>query len=136
MRLVFVDTSAWVALKHRGDALWQTATSLNRSLLVTGARYITSNFVLDEAYTLLRMRAGHHIAVELGEEIRASRLLQIVHVEPVIEEAAWQLFKRYDDKDFSFTDCTSFVIMRDQQTREAFTNDHHFEQMGYHILLK
>jgi hypothetical protein len=59
-----------VALKHKGDTFWQTATTLHRALLTAGARYVTSNFVLDEAYTLLLHRAGHHIAVELGEEIR------------------------------------------------------------------
>jgi predicted nucleic acid-binding protein len=69
-----MDTSGWVALKHKGDTFWQTATTLHRALLTARARYVTSNFVLDEAYTLLLHRAGHHVAVELGEEIRASRV--------------------------------------------------------------
>ena len=69
MREVFVDTSGWVALKHKGDTFWQTATALNRSLLTAGARYITSNFVLDEAYTLLLHRAGHHVKVDLAGSI-------------------------------------------------------------------
>ena len=69
MREVFVDTSGWVALKHKRDTFWEAATALHRSLLTAGARYVTSNFVLDESYTLLLQRAGHHVAVELGEEI-------------------------------------------------------------------
>jgi predicted nucleic acid-binding protein len=136
MRLVFIDTSAWVALKHKGDSLWKQATDLNRSLLTGGVRYITSNFVLDETYTLLRLRAGHHIAVELGEEIANSHLVTVVRVAEPLETEAWQIFKRYADKEFSFTDCTSFAIMRQQNIGEAFTNDHHFEQFGYQILLK
>ena len=64
MREVFVDTSGWVALKHKGDTFWQAATTLHRALLTAGARYVTSNFVLDESYTLLLHRAGHHVAVE------------------------------------------------------------------------
>jgi predicted nucleic acid-binding protein len=135
VREVFVDTSGWVALKHKGDTFWQAATTLHRTLLTTGARYITSNFVLDEAYTLLRHRAGHHIAVELGEEIRASRLVTVVRITPDWEEEAWQMFKRYTDKAFSFTDCTSFVVMRHHGMSEAFTNDHNFEQVGYQRLL-
>lgn len=135
MEWVFVDTSGWVALKHKGDSLWQAATRLNRSLLTKKSRYVTSNFVLDEAYTLLRLRAGHHIAVELGEEIANSRLITVVHVSPMLEDEAWQIFKRYDDKEFSFTDCTSFAIMRQRNISEAFTNDHHFEQFGYQVLL-
>jgi hypothetical protein len=51
-----------------------------------GAHYVTSNFVLDEAYILLLHRAGHHVAVELGEEIRASRLVTVVHITADWEE--------------------------------------------------
>ncbi len=86
--------------------------------------------------TLLRLRAGHHIAVELGEEIANSHLVTVVRVAEPLETEAWQIFKRYADKEFSFTDCTSFAIMRQQNIGEAFTNDHHFEQFGYQILLK
>jgi len=106
-----MDTSGWVALKHKGDTFWQTAATLHQALLTAGARYVTSNFVLDEAYTLLLHRAGHHIAVELREEIRASRLVTVVRITPEWEDEAWQMFKRYTDKAFSFTDCT--VVCRD-----------------------
>ena len=135
MREVFVDTSGWVALKHKGDTFWQAATTLHRALLTAGARCVTSNFVLDESYTLLSHRAGHHVAVELGEEIRASRLVTVVRITTDWEEEAWQMFKRYTDKAFSFTDCTSFVVMRHRGMGEAFTNDHNFEQVGYQRLL-
>ena len=83
-----MDTSGWVALKHQGDMFWQTATTLHRALLTAGARYVTSNFVLDEAYTLLLHRAGHHVAVELGEDIRASRLVTVVRITPEWEDEA------------------------------------------------
>jgi predicted nucleic acid-binding protein len=130
-----MDTSGWVALKHKGDTFWQTATTLHRALLTSGARYVTSNFVLDEAYTLLLHRAGHHVAVELEEEIRASRLVTVIRITLEWEDEAWQMFKRYTDKMFSFTDCTSFVVMRLRGIWEAFTNDHNFEQVGYQRLL-
>lgn len=130
-----MDTGGWVALKHKGDAFWQKATTLHHALLTSGARYVTSNFVLDEAYTLLLHRAGHSVAVELGEEIRASRLVTVAHITPEWECEAWDLFKRFSDKTFSFTDCTSFVVMRHRGTREAFANDHNFTQAGYQRLL-
>ena len=131
-----MDTQGWVALKHRGDSLWKSATDLSKKLLLGGVRYVTSNFVLDESYTLLMIRAGHHVAVELGEEIRTSRVVTVVHVSEELEEEAWQLFQRHSDKEFSFTDCTSFVVMRRRGIWEAFTNDYHFEQAGYQRLLK
>ena len=88
MSEVFVDTSGWVALKHKGDTFWEAATALHRSLLTAGMRYVTSNFVLDESYTLLGHRAGHHVAVELGEEIRASRLVTVVRIAADWEDEA------------------------------------------------
>jgi predicted nucleic acid-binding protein len=94
MREVFMDTSGWVALKHKGDTFWQAATTLHRALLTAGARYVTSNSVLDKAYTLLLNRAGHHVAVELGEEMRASRLVTVVRIAAEWEDEAWQMFKR------------------------------------------
>ena len=133
---VFVGTNGWVALKRRGDFFHRAASDLNRTLLTSGTLYVTSNFVLDECYTLLLRHAGHHIAVEFGEEIRASRLITVVTVSDELEEEAWQLFKRYSDKEYSFTDCTSFVIMRKRGIWESFTHDHHFEQAGYQRLLK
>ena len=136
MNEVFVDTNGWAALKHEGDRFHYAASELNRLLLASGRRYVTSNFVLDESYTLLMRHAGHHIAVELGEEIRASQLVTVILVSQVLEEVAWQLFVRYADKQFSFTDCTSFAIMQQRGIQEAFTNDRHFEQVGYQRLLK
>ena len=43
------------------------------------------------------------------------------------------MFFRYRDKDFSFTDCTSFILMRELKLREALTTDHHFVQAGFAI---
>jgi len=133
---VFVDTSGWVALKDKRDDFWKAAFALNRSLLAAGTNYVTSNFVLDEAYTLLLHRVGHHVAVQLGEDIRASHRVIVANITPAWEEEAWLLFKRYSDKTFSFTDCTSFVVMRELNIYQAFTNDHHFEQIGYQRLLE
>lgn len=136
MKKVFVDTAGWVALKDTSDSLHSNAHVLNKELLAQGVNYITSNFVLDESYTLLLSRTFHTVAIQFGEEIRASHIVAVVHVSEELEDEAWRLFSRYSDKAFSFTDCTSFVIMQQRGVVEAFTNDHHFEQMGYRKLLK
>ena len=63
------------------------------------------------------------------------RLVTVIRITLEWEDEAWQMFKRYTDKMFSFTDCTSFVVMRLRGIWEAFTNDHNFEQVGYQRLL-
>jgi predicted nucleic acid-binding protein len=51
-------------------------------------------------------------------------------------EAGCSLFARRTDKDWSLTDCISFVAMRQERLAEAFTADHHFEQAGFKALLQ
>jgi predicted nucleic acid-binding protein len=135
MRNIFVDANAWIAISSKRDRLHESAITLNRSLLQSGCHYFTTNFVLDETYTGLLMHVGHFAAVDFGERVRTAQVVDVIHVSEEIEEAAWQLFRRYSDKQFSFTDCTSFVVMRRLSLTEVFTNDHHFEQGGFSILL-
>lgn len=136
MKRIFIDSNGWIALNNNRDQFHYEAQKLNRSLLKQRYHYITTNFVLDETYTGLLMKVGHFAAVDFGERIRKSKVTTIIHISEEIEDSAWQLFKQYSDKFFSFTDCTSFIIMRQLNLSEAFTNDHHFIQAGFSILLK
>ncbi|MCI0698707.1 PIN domain-containing protein [candidate division KSB1 bacterium] len=136
MKQIFVDTNARIALNSKRDQLHDQAVKVNKDLLQAGQRYVTTNFVLDEAYTGLLTKVGHFAAVDFGEKIRSSRTVQIVHIAEDLEDEAWKLFKQHSDKELSFTDCTSFVVMLRMKLTEAFTNDHHFEQMGFVVLLK
>ncbi len=135
MTRIFVDTNAWIALNSKRDRFHSSAIALNKRLSQEGCRYVISNFVLDETYTGLLTKVRHVAAVDFGERIRQSRVVSVVHVSEQLEDDAWELFKRYSDKSFSFTDCTSFVIMKQFGLTDAFTNDHHFEQMGFAALL-
>jgi len=133
----FIDAQGWVALKNENDRHFEIAHQILQSLAAVRTQFITTNFVLDEAYTVLRREAGHHIAVELGEEIRASKTLRVVHIGKNLQEEAWELFKnRNRGLDWSFTDCTSFVVMQRLHIKEALTFDHEFEQAGFIALLR
>lgn len=136
MKRIFADTNGWIALNSKRDQLHDVAVKVNRELLAAGYRYVTTNFVLDETYTGLLLKVQHLAAVDFGERIRNSRMVQIIHLIEDIENEAWKLFKQYSDKTFSFTDCTSFVVMRQLNLVEAFTSDHHFEEMQFTALLK
>ncbi len=136
MNWAFADANGWIALNSKRDQLHRAAVDINKSLLRGGRHYVTPNFVLDETYTGLRMKVGHFAAVDFGERLRNSRTVYVVHITEELQEEVWQLFKQYADKEFSFTDCTSFVVMKQMSVVDAFTNDHHFEQMGFTILLK
>jgi predicted nucleic acid-binding protein len=98
------------------------------------AQLITSDYVLDESLTLLRFRAGHKEAVDLGRWMLQSPLVKVINVDEKIWQSAWEMFGRYGDKGFSFTDCTSFAIMRQLGLLNAFAFDHNFEQAGFVML--
>ena len=134
VKKIFIDTWAWVALANENDAWHEVAEILNQDLVIAGYLYVTTNFVLDESYTLIQARVHKQAAIDFGEEIRVSKetgVLKIIHISEEIEEEAWRIFKTYKDKDFSFTDCTSFVVMQQLGINEAFTDDVHFSQFGF-----
>jgi predicted nucleic acid-binding protein len=84
---------------------------------------ITSSDVVDEVVTLLRMRLGHHVAVEVGDALFDSRWCQLLEIDSGLRQRAWTLFKRFEDQTFSLTDCTSFAVMQSLGIQEAFTFD-------------
>jgi hypothetical protein len=91
---------------------------------------VTTDYVLDETYTLLRCVLGHRAAVAFGREIHNGGI-EIVQVDESIQQEAWDILEQYRDKRFSFTDCTSFVVMKRGNIQLAFTLDRHFQQYGY-----
>ena len=128
--MIFVDTAAFLAMENRRDAHHEEAIAYRRACLKKGKQLVTSDYVLDESYTIIRMRAGHATAVQFGEALRASRLLRIEHITLETVEDAWSLFREFSDHEFSFTDCTSFVLMEKLGIGSAFTFDVHFRQYG------
>jgi predicted nucleic acid-binding protein len=123
---VFVDTGAWYALQDADDRCHTAALRFfeNRPHMVT------SNYVIDETITLTLSRLGHRSASNIGEKLWSGELARIVRVSEEDERAAWELFKRFTDKTFSFTDCTSFIVMERLGLQQAFTFDDHFVQTG------
>lgn len=135
--LLFVDTWGWGALANPKEAQHQQVKQIMETLIKVKKRLITTNFVLDETYTLVRFRIHHRASVELYQKIEQlviGKLLKVIHITPELEQAAWRIFEQYSDKGVSFTDCTSFAVMQLLELTQVLTDDHHFEQMGFQIL--
>lgn len=133
MRRIFVDASGWIALYNRRDDHHLQAALAFRSLQNTPVRLITSDYVMDEALTHIRIWSNHATAVKFGSIIRQHPLVEWIRVDAEIWKAGWDIFVRYDDKVFSFTDCTSFAIMRERALQVAFAFDANFRQMGFQM---
>jgi uncharacterized protein len=135
MEAIFVDTSAWDAIEDSGDRHHAAALRFKEELVQQQTRLYVTNFILDESYTLLLYNIGYTRTVAFKRTIdlmQTGGILIVIHVSEAIEQAAWIVFERFNqDKAWSFTDCTSKVVMENLGIRQVFAFDHHFEQMGF-----
>jgi uncharacterized protein len=131
MRRLFVDTSAWFAYVNRKDPEHNAVRDILRGF--TG-RLTTSNFIFDEVVSLCLYRMGHDTARRVGAILMAGDTVDLVRVSPGDEQAAWKLFHRRADQRYSFTDCTSFELMRRLRLTSALALDDDFRAEGFDVV--
>jgi predicted nucleic acid-binding protein len=131
--LIFIDTGAFIARYAARDQHHQRARRLWGELPSLGIRLLTSNFVLDETFTLLARHTTYSFAAERARNILDSSVLEILRPQQKEEREAVELFAKYADQKVSFTDCVSFVLMRSKKIKEAFSFDAHFERAGFRL---
>ena len=134
MKAVFVDTAGWMACADSADPDHPRASATRDAALEAGQPLVTSDFVVDETLTLIRLRLGLDAADAWWQQVDRSSRLRWERVDSGRFEKARGLFFQYRDKEFSFTDCTSFAIMRELRLTHALTTDRHFQQVGFHML--
>jgi predicted nucleic acid-binding protein len=133
---VFMDSAGFLALWDAGDEHHTAAARLQEELTSNRRRFVTSDYVVDETATLLLVRHSHSAATDFLDTVERSEALRLEWIGPERFHAAAGLFRRHADKEWSFTDCVSFTLMRELRIRDAFTSDHHFRQAGFASLLK
>jgi len=133
---VFLDTSGLIAVVNVDDQWHSLAESTWQELLRANTSFLTTSLVLIEVADGLSRIHQRSLAVYLYDRLRSSPQVEIIQVVQATEEQAWDLFRERQDKDWGMTDCVSFVVMRDRDLQEAFTNDRHFEQAGFIRLLR
>jgi predicted nucleic acid-binding protein len=130
-RRLFVDTSAWFALANRRDPDHRAA---RETLENFPGRLVTSSFIFDETVTLCLYRLGHDVALRVGDELRGGELADIARTTDDDETRAWKLFSQRADKQYSFTDCVSFVIMKRLRISQVAAFDDDFRREGFSVL--
>jgi predicted nucleic acid-binding protein len=130
---VFVDTGAYFALTFTGDQNHNAARSVYEQLAGERRQLVTTNFVLAETHALLLNRLNRSIALRVLESVDQSST-RIVRVSASDERLAREILRRYQDKDFSLTDASSFVVMERLGIGTAFAFDRHFAQYGLTVL--
>jgi|SRR5689334_10047481 len=134
MKSVFVDTSAFVALRNASEAEHERARSALTALISDGVSLYTSNYVFAETYTALMVRVGRDEAIEWGRRFRDGEAIDMVQVDRAVEDRAWQILERHDDKRWSYVDAISFALIERDGLSEAFAFDAHFSQRGLRVV--
>ena len=129
MITVFLDTSGIVAAMNNKDANHEKAKQIFHQLAEEKSVLLITNYIRAETYALLLQRAGKKVALNF----LADKSWVTEWVDPEDEEKAVNILYQYEDKDFSLTDATSFVIMNRLGIKEAVYFDRHFRQYGIHL---
>ena len=134
-RHVFADSAAWIALTDSADDLHELAARVYQKLYTRKTRIVTSELVLVEVANSLSAPRLRPYACDLIGNLRTEGKVDVVRLSTELFTEAFHLFSNRKDKEWSLTDCSSFVIMTERKITTAFTSDHHFEQAGFSKLL-
>ncbi len=133
-REAFLDTSTLYALIDRRDTHHAAASDLVGRLVRANRLLVTTDYIVTEAVNLANARSGHHIARRILDLIDQSAGIRLEWIGSLRFEATKAFFRRHSDHGYSFTDCTSFVVMRELKLSDALTTDAHFRAAGFQVL--
>jgi len=135
MITVFADTVYWVATVRPNDQ-WKEAARRARESL-GNVRLLTTDEVLTEF--LASLSGGpEHVRRQAVNMVRAILDNPNVTVLPQSRDSflgGIQLYERRPDKKYSLTDCISMNAMKSKSVDKILTNDHHFAQEGFVVLM-
>lgn len=131
--MIFIDTGVLLARYLKKDQHHEVAIKKWEKLHKSTNKCFTSNFVLDEFFTLLARRTTYAFAAEKAQLIYDSAVFEILRPNELIEAQAIGLFSKFADQKVSYTDCISFVLMKHHKIKKAFSFDHHFHVAGFDL---
>ncbi len=132
MKAVFADTFYFLALLNDRDAAHDRAVSASRA---PGLRLVTTELVLVELADALCRPGQREEAMALWNVVQTDPTFRLIPTTSELIKRGRELYGERPDKEWSLTDCISFVVMREEQLTEALTGDRHFEQAGFKPVL-
>ena len=133
MKPVFADTVYFLALLNPTDQYHRQARALSGQ---PPGPLLTTEFILTEVGDGLSRPENRVRFAHLLRLLRAQMDVQIIPASSELFLQGCELHAQRPDKEWSLTDCTSFVVMKERGLEDALTADHHFEQAGFRVLIK
>ena len=135
MTIVFADTIDWIALINARDQWHERAVSIKTTL--ADSRLVTTDSVLMELANFFA-EYGDVMRRKVALAIRAiltDEELEVVSVNRQTFVDGLAMYESRSDKGYSLTDCFSMNVMSKQGITDVLSNDHHFTQEGFRVLL-
>jgi hypothetical protein len=132
---IFVDTSGFFSLLSPRDVSHKDAVEIMKKAKQTNQLFVTTDYIIDETATLLKARGIGHLTGIFFDTVNSSRVCRIEWMDHERFAKTQTYFEKHLDHAWSFTDCFSFLIMKELKLRNALTKDSHFKEAGYAPLL-
>lgn len=135
MATYFADTAFWIAVSSKRDQYHLCAVAWHQFAIRAGSKLVTTEAVLWEWLNALSDSSTRAVAAEGYRRAHADARIEVIPLQPELVEAAAELYRARPDKNWSLTDCLSFVVMERRGLKEALTTDRHFEQANLRAIM-
>ncbi len=132
---LFLDTGYVIALNSPRDRYHDAALQWERRIRADNVPVVTTRAIqleIGAAFSRLAYRAA---ATAILVALDRDPGITVIQIDDDIYRRALDLFASRPDKEWSLTDCISFVVMRDRAITQALSTDAHFAQFGFEALL-
>jgi len=133
---VLLDTAYAIALSSPNDLFHHRAVQLADELKAAGTRLVTTRAILLEIGNALSKQRHRRAGVMLLNSLEADPRVEIISLSEELYRRALRLYRERPDKEWTLTDCVSFIVMEDRGISEALTTDEHFQQAGFQVLMR
>ncbi len=132
MKALFADTFYYLGLLNELDEHHDEAVAASRQPRL---RIVTTAWVLVEVADAFATSRTRRRIKTFIERLEADTKVKFVPATQELFDRGLALYDARPDKEWSLTDCISFVVMQDEGLTDALTGDHHFQQAGFEALL-
>ena len=133
MSITLIDTSALHALNYVRDDNHAQAVAYFKSILGR-VKPIWTEWVFVETMNLTKARLGPEIAIGFGQRLKTSHAFHPLYLTDDDRLMTWEIFEQYQDKEWSYVDCSIFAVAQRLSIKRIFAFDHHFQQMGLEVV--
>jgi predicted nucleic acid-binding protein len=133
MSTLLIDTSALHALNYARDNYHVQALVYFKSL-AGRVKPILTEWVFVETMNLTKARLGPKYAVDFGRQLKTSKAFYPLILTDIDKRTTWDIFEQFQDKHWSYVDCSLLAVARRLKVKKIFAFDHHFQQMELEVV--